>query len=207
MSKDIIDEEIYLKDYKKFIEIDKKYYGGNQSWLREKGYFSKFKADRSCGLIAATNTILYMLENNEKLDKEEYMDFVFNLSKFIKPRIYGIATIPIMVKGLNSYVKSINFNINPFLLINPSNKLRLVEYIKEALEKDSPIMMLTWNSEIRNLKYHWVTITGYNKTKDGKHYVIASNWGKRQVFNLDDWFDENLFYKGLVYFTFQEMET
>lgn len=61
-------------------------------------------------------------------------------------------------------------------------------------------MMVTWNSRIANLAYHWVTITGYYVTNQGKHYIVTSNWGKEEEFSLDEWYEEKSLYKGLLYF-------
>lgn len=206
-NKSIIIGEAYLKDYQDFVNVDGIHYGGYQGWLSSGGYVSKFWSDRSCGVIAACNTLFYMSRKNQLNDEqsnitnENFMDLALYLYKYLKPKMYGIPTVPVMINGLNKYAESMNFEINPFLLVNPSTKLGTVEYIKHALKRNYPIMMLTWNSKINNLKYHWVTITGYYCTKAGEHYIVTSNWGKQEVFSLDQWFDEKSLYKGLLYFT------
>ncbi|HHX60120.1 MAG TPA: hypothetical protein GX707_05200 [Epulopiscium sp.] len=57
----ILFDEVYLKNYKDFIKVNNKYYGGDQRWLWEENKISKFRSDRSCGVIAACNTLSYIL--------------------------------------------------------------------------------------------------------------------------------------------------
>lgn len=206
MNNDIL-EEFYLKEYKNFIDVDGIHYGGYQGWLFSQGYISKFRADRSCGLIAASNTLFYMCrrsqpenKNHDCITNDNFIDLTLYLYKFLKPKIYGIPTVPIMINGLNKYAQSMNFEITPFLLVNPKTIYGTIEYIKHALKRNCPIMMVTWNTSIKNLKNHWITITGYYCTKSGEHYIVTSNWGKQEVFNLDEWFEEKSLYKGLLYF-------
>lgn len=201
-------EAIYLKDYKNFVKVDNIHYGGYQAWLSSEGFVSKFWSDRSCGVIAACNTLFYMARNNPHnknsnpsiITKENFLDMALYLYNFIKPQIYGIPTVCLMIKGLKKYANSMNFDITPFLLVNPTSKSGTVEYIKHGLKRNFPIMMVTWNTKVKNLAYHWVTITGYYCTKSGEHYIITSNWGKEEVFSLDQWFDNKSLYKGLMYF-------
>lgn len=202
-------EKVYLKGYNDFVKIDNIHYGGYQGWLSKEGHISKFWSNRACGLISATNIFYYMGAYHKgsispkkiNISKENFIDFALYLYKFIKPRIYGIPTIPIMIKGMNNYAKTMGIELTPFLLINPLTKSETIEYIKDGLRKNYPIMMLTWNTNQRNLKYHWVTITGYYKDIEEKNYILTSNWAKKENFSLDEWFDDKSLYKGLVYFT------
>ena len=205
--KDKILEAIYLKNHKDFVKVDNIHYGGYQGWLTANGHVSKFWADRSCGVIAASTSLFYMARNNPHnkninpsiITKENFLDLSLYLYNFLEPQIYGIPTVATMIKGLSNYAKSMNFEITPFLLVNPSSKMSIVEYIKHGLKRNFPIMMVTWNTKIKNLAYHWVTITGYYTTKTGEHYIVTSNWGKEEVFSLDEWFDNKSLYKGLLY--------
>ena len=200
--------EVNLKNHKDFVKVDNIHYGGYQGWLSSGGYVTKFWSNKSCGVIAAANTLFYMARNNPHnksknppiITKENYLDLALYLYKFIKPNIYGIPTVSTMIKGLKNYAESMNFEITPFLLVNPTTLMGTVEYIKHGLKRNFPIMMVTWNTRITNLAYHWVTITGYYVTSQGKHYIVTSNWGKEEEFSLDEWFEEKSLYKGLLYF-------
>lgn len=202
-------DEVYLRNYKKFVKIDHVNYGGSQRWLFSEKYTSKFRADRSCGVVAASNIFQYMSKNNKKADNnqenhnisiENFLEYSMEIYKYIKPRIYGIPTVNVMKRGLKRYANSINHEIKTSELINSSNIWETIDFIKGAMEKDIPIMMITWNTKIKNLVYHWVTITGYYKTISGENFIITSNWGKKEVFSLDRWLESKSFYKGLLYF-------
>lgn len=202
-------DEVYLRDYKKFIKIDNTYYGGNQSWLFRENYISKFKADRSCGVIAASNVFHYMSRDNYNIktdqedgnvSKDNFLFYSMGIYKFIRPRIYGIPTVYIMDKGLKKFAKSVNLEMKSYKLINPSNKLETIQFIKKAMVSNRPVMMITWNTKVENLKNHWVTITGYYKNVLGENFVVTSNWASKEVFSLNKWLDNKSFYKALLYF-------
>ena len=80
----------------------------------------------------------------------------------------------------------------------------IINFIKNALINDYPLMMLTWNTKINHLKNHWVTITGYYKDENGNNYIKTSNWGRQETFNLDRWLDGKSIYKGLILFKQEE---
>ena len=128
------------------------------------------------------------------------MTFTNEVYNYIKPGIYGIPTLNKLNKGLQSFASTKTFKINSRKMSRPRNIDTTIEFIKRGLKNNSPVLMLTWNTKIKNLKYHWVTITGYYKTLDGKDFIISSNWGKMQTFSLDDWIKYRSCYKGLIYF-------
>ena len=105
-----------------------------------------------------------------------------------------------MKRGFISFARSKGIVLRAETVSMRSSKSVIIAFIKEALKKDYPIMMLTWNTAQPHLKYHWVTITGYFKDSKGVSFVTTSNWGSREVFNLDRWLDGKSFYKGLIYF-------
>lgn len=204
-----ISDEIYLENYKEFVKIDNTYYGGNQAWLSQENYISKYQSDRSCGVIAATNTLLHLSKYNNNLkinhsstniSKGNFLEYAIGIYKYITPRFYGIPTTAVMQRGLNKYANNNNFKIRSEQLINPSNIVETFIYIKKALSNNCPILMITWNTKVENLKNHWVTITGYYRTTTGEHFLITSNWGRKEVFSLDKWLGNKSFYKGLLYF-------
>ena len=71
--------------------------------------------------------------------------------------------------------------------------------ILEALEKNHPLLLLTYNHKNRHFHNHWITITGLLE-KDEKDYFIASNWAKRRIYSLEDYLLSHSLYKSLGYF-------
>lgn len=199
-------ENIYLKNYENFVNIDGNY-GAYQGWLYTEKIKSKFWADRSCGVVAGANILYYLDQNHNKrfynynkINKKNFSFFLNDIYKYLRPRIYGIPSIYSMKRGLLSFARKQGVDLKAQTIrMSQADKI-IIGSIKEALRDDYPLMMLTWNTKESHLKYHWVTITGYFKDKEDNSFVVTSNWGKREVFNLDKWLKENSFYKGLIYF-------
>lgn len=199
-------QRIDLKNHEDFINIEGNY-GAYQNWIFTQNIRKKFWADRSCGLAAAGNLAYYLTRNHgktlytyEDLTIKNFSLFLNDISKFIKPRVYGIPTIAYMKKGFIKFARANNVRVKAETVNMNLSHSFIVEFIKNALRKDYPILMLTWNTSESHLKNHWVTITGFFKDKEGTNFIVTSNWGRREVFNLDKWLKERSLYKGLIYF-------
>lgn len=194
-------DEVYLKGDRDFVTIDRRYYGGDQDWLSEEKQISKFWSDRACGVIAACNIFYYMSKPAEaEITKKDFVDQAVLLYKFITPRVYGIPTVGVMKRGVRRYAKTQGMDVISYSLVKPKDLMETTEFIKGGLTKNSPILMLTWNTKLPNLIYHWVTITGYYMESNNKHYITISNYGIRETISLDQWVQEKSIYKGLLYF-------
>lgn len=207
LSEDILDE-VYISGYETFSLVDNIYYGGKQGWLNDFMYTSKFWADRSCGVVAAANLVSYKSQELKlsclypymSRSKENYSKHIYDLYKFINPAFYGVPTISNMVKGLVKFGESRGVRFQPVDFTRKWKLDYVIEYIESGLREDNPVLLLTWNTPLRDLRNHWVTITGLIKTKDGKSYILTSNWGKMELYSLDEWFNHSSLYKGLIYF-------
>ena len=202
-------EEVSLTNEPNFVNINNIYYGGFQKWLYTEKVKSKFWSNRSCGITGAANTIVHMsmykprlslLYPYSSLSKENFIRLMNEVYHYIKPTVIGIPTIRKMERGLKAFAKSKEIILESRSLKVSRDTEASIKFIKQGLKMNSPILMVTWNSKTPNLKYHWVTITGYMKTKDGKSYITASNWGEKEVFSLDDLIKDNSLYRGLIYF-------
>lgn len=209
ISKENIIEEVYLSNHEDFVKINNLYYGGLQKWLYMENLKSKFWADRSCGVTAAANALIHMgmyrkgLESIYRypgLSRVEFTRFMVEIYEYVKPSIVGIPSLEKMSKGLKSFAKDKGVILDSKTLPMPKDINSTINFIKEGLAIDSPVLMLTWNSNIKNLQYHWVTITGLIKDTNHKNYVITSNWGDKEIFSLDRWLKEKNLHKGLIYF-------
>lgn len=207
LSEDIL-EEVYIRGYESFSLVDNIYYGGNQGWLNDFMFTSKFWADRSCGVVAAANLASYKSEklslpslySYESRSKEDYSKHIYDLYNFIRPAFYGVPTIKKMVKGLKKFGESRGVRFEPIYFKGKWKLDKLIDYIKRGLREDNPVLLLTWNTPLRDLRNHWVTITGLIRTKDDKYYIVTSNWGRMELYSLEDWFYHHSLYKGVIYF-------
>lgn len=208
-TKENIIEETYLTNHEDFVKVNNLYYGGLQKWLYVENLRPKFWADRSCGVTAAANALVHMaiykkglesIYRYPSLSRLEFTRFVNDIYGYVKPSIFGIPSLGKMSRGLKSFAKDKGIILDSKTLPMPKDINSTINFIKEGLMIDSPILMLTWNSKVENLKYHWVTITGYIKDSKGRHYIITSNWGNKEIFSLDNWLKEKNLHKGLIYF-------
>jgi hypothetical protein len=204
-----IAEEVFLTNEANFVNINNIYYGGFQKWLYTEKVKSKFWANRSCGITAASNIIVHMsmykprlrsLYPYSSLSKENFIRIMKELFYYIKPTVMGIPTTGKMERGLKSFAKSKETILESRSLTMSKDIDATIRFIKQGLKMNSPVLMVTWNSKIANLRYHWVTITGYMKDIDGQNYIITSNWGEKELFSLDNLIKDNSLYRGLVYF-------
>lgn len=207
LAEDILGE-VYIMGYESFSLVDNKYYGGNQGWLNDFMYTSKFWADRSCGVVAAANLASYKskelnlssLYSYESRNKEDYTKHIYDLYKFINPAFYGVPTINNMVRGLVKFGESRAIRFEPIYFKRKWSLENIINYIESGLRENNPVLLLTWNTPLRDLRNHWVTITGLIRTRDGKCYMVTSNWGRMEIYSLDDWLNHSSLYKGLIYF-------
>lgn len=199
-------EKINLKNHENFVDIEGSY-GAYQGWLFTEKFKKKFWSDRSCGVAAAGNVAYYLDKNHHKnlydyesVNRRNFSLFLNKIYSYIRPRPYGIASIYSMKRGFLRFARSKNVDLRAETIKANSSKKMIIEFIKRGLKDDYPIMMLTWNTRERHLRYHWVTITGYYRDRQGRNFIVTSNWARREVFSLDKWIDEKSFYKGLIYF-------
>lgn len=208
ITSDNIVEEIYIKDYRNFSVVEEKYYGGYQGWLTNFMLTSKFWADRACGVVAAANISAYKSRElnipsiypYKTRNKVDFTSHIYDVFKFINPAFYGVPTIGNMVKGFVKFGQSRGVKLEPVYFRNKWNLENIITYIKNGLQENNPVMLVTWNTNVKDLKNHWITITGFVRTKDGKSYIVTSNWGRIATYSLDDWFKNYSLYKGLIYF-------
>lgn len=180
-------------------------FGGKQQWLCDSGFTSKFRSDRSCGVAAAANMMTYLgkeFPGYENLyygdSKEDYIELMKELYRFLRPGIMGIPTLGKMEKGIYKYSKSKDVNIKPRLKRWVYSVKDGSGFIRQGLSKGTPVLLLTWNYSDRELKNHWVTVTGWDVVY-GKEYMTVSNWGVKKTYSYDDWVSERSLLKGAIY--------
>jgi hypothetical protein len=185
------------------------YYGGKQSWLEDEGV-SSFYANRACGTIAAANMMHYMskyvsgksnLYDKVNIYKDNFSEYQKDVYDYIKPGIFGIETINDMINKVEDFADSKNVSLNPVINNSSWSEIKVRNYVSTGLSIESPVLLLTWNSPISTLDYHWVTVTRlykpygtYNAT------MVTSNWGAMQEYDFSVWVNSSSVYKGVIYF-------
>jgi hypothetical protein len=183
-------------------------YGGEQQWLADYGYISQFWADRSCGVAAAANVAWYLGKNklwaytlygNRPDTEAAFTENMYDIYGYLSPAIWGMPDLSTMRSRFVDFAQSRKVSLFPVIDDSPWTIVNVSNYIMDGLNYGCPVLMVTWNSDIEDLEYHWVTITKYY-TSSGTRYVTTSNWGRRRVYNLDIWFSSGSIYQGVQYF-------
>lgn len=199
------DERKILDDNKMKVDF---YYGGKQDWLRTQNYVPELMANKSCGAAVISNICHYMsysdvrfkkIVNKPLNNKESYTFFMNEIYEAIRPKIWGVPSIGLIVYRFRTFAKKQGIKLDYKKLIVTGNLEEVVLFIKEALGKDIPLALITWNSKNKELSNHWVTVTGIYK-EDNEYYFVTSNWGKKKVYNLNTWVKQYSIYKGILYF-------
>lgn len=179
------------------VDSEKVCYGGHQQWLTAKGV-SQFFADRACGVTAATNVLSYFgaLKSN---DFESFNALQLRLYHELTPALWGIPSITTLSRRLET--ASIKIGIPLKAVAGPVgwSKDNVLNYVVAGLNRNSPVLIVSWDSQIRGLKLHWSTITCVYEDPKGIKMVV-SNWGEQKTYDFDFWVTEMSHYKGVVYF-------
>lgn len=197
-------------DVSQFVPVSdagKCFYGGYQKWLTEVGV-SKFFADRSCGVTAATNLLVYLAHNNPKLSnlcnyngnsKLDYNKFQKEIYDYFSPTIFGVPTINYTIKRIEQYSRKKGCPIKAVKNAKGWSAISVRDYISNGLNSGCPVLILTWKSDTSQLAMHWVTITRIFESDTGTK-IVTSNWGDQRIYDFSKWVNDPHFYKGVVYF-------
>lgn len=182
-------------------------YGGNQSWLENKGISSTY-ADRACGLTAAANMFHYLSENvsgksalytKSGITWEDFANFQVELyNNGLAPSLIGIPDEPTLTSKINYWCNLKNVSLFAVSFDGYWVTDEVQEFICEGLSMNRPVLMCTWNSDIEDLESHWVTTTKVYDT-NGPMFV-CSNWEDIRYYDLDVWASMGSLNRELVYY-------
>ncbi len=191
--------------------VDKEfiYYGGFQNWLEDEGV-SIYYANRSCGVTALANALFYMSTTNSKLSvlypydsytKDNFSKYQKTLYDIAKPKTWGVPTVQSLVKVCQKYARSKGVVLTPITYDDEWKEEKLAQFISNALNNNKPILLVTWDSIIKGLKFHWVVVTRiYGEL--GNIKIVTSNWGELRMYSFTEWVNENSLYKRVLYFDY-----
>jgi len=206
-------ERVSLKDWQRggFVPVSERenfYYGGNQAWLTREGV-SKFYANRACGVTAAANTLCYMSAHIDgmrslyaapDLSLASFSAYQRELYRYIRPFAWGVPTLESAAAGIQAFAHGRGVKIAPMRLVRPKTKGEAIDFIARALNRERPVMLLTWNDKVqKDLSYHWVTVASLS-LKEGQEAFTASTWSTMRTYSLDKWLMGKSLYRGLLYF-------
>ncbi|MBN2259812.1 MAG: hypothetical protein JW702_04680 [Clostridiales bacterium] len=183
------------------------YYGGYQGWLTDEGVTS-FYANRSCGVTAASNMMQYMSEHvSGKLDlytqptmyKYDFSAYQKDVYNYLDPAIWGIPGIDTMISRVKAFAVSEGVDLDEVTSSATWNETNVRNYIASGLNSESPVLLITWDSEISDLENHWVTVTKLYGSY-GDTTMVTSNWAEKVEYDFSLWVSAGSMYCGVIYF-------
>lgn len=187
--------------------VDGTSYGGRQSWLTGEGV-SGFYADRSCGVTAACNLLCYLsrhwpgkegLYPRRGLSQERFSRFQRELYGYLSPTPWGVPTIGKMIRGVERYARDRGVSLRAVRAGHVRDEAAALAYISAGLERDCPVLLLTWNTPVADLRFHWVTVTRLYGAGGGIR-MVTSNWGERVEYDFSAWVKGPSLHRGAVWF-------
>lgn len=191
------------KDFVPVVRGSEKYYGGHQEWLKHEG-LSKFFRDRACVVTAFTNTFFYLFRKGP-VDFDYYNKVQYEFYKRLRPKANGVPTAKSLLKRIDIINHALDLNLSYRLLEgNMIKKIsfgQMISFINDGLALDTPVILINWLSkDIDVMSHHGLCITEMNE-KAGKHQIVVSSWGRRHSFYLEDFYNQQRTYTGMIYFT------
>lgn len=191
------------------LRVEPSWYGGRQEWLYKKGGLTQWTANRACGLAALGNVSLYLSRTRPdcknlypfaNATEENFTEVMLRIHQYLKPTPVGIIHIGQLSRGFLRYAKNTGVHLYDNKADWRWTRENVSEYIKGGLIYGSPVLMLTWNTRVRELRNHWVVITGI-RAGDNEIRIVTSNWGYKKEYSLDEWIHAYSLYRGLNYFS------
>lgn len=191
------------KDFVPVVRGNEKYYGGHQEWLKHEG-LSKFFRDRACVVTAFTNTFFYLFRKGP-VDFDYYNKVQYEFYKRLRPKANGVPTAKSLLKRIDIINHALDLNLSYRLLegnmIKKISLGQMISFINDGLAHDTPVILINWLSKnIDVMSHHGICITEMNE-KAGKHQIVVSSWGRRHSFYLEDFYNQQRTYTGMIYFT------
>lgn len=185
-------------------------FGGDQAW------YAKFWNRKSgCGPTSASNITAYLgmtkpdyrkLYTQSTLYKQDFIEHMEILFKYITPGLGGVNHVTKFTTGLKRFIEhsKLNVAIHTFSVEGKENANRdvnaLRDFVTEALRNDCPIAFLNLSNGHESIlqSWHWITIISAD-IEPNSIMATASDEGEVRTFDLQKWFTSTPMHGGLVY--------
>ncbi|MDO5517782.1 MAG: hypothetical protein Q4F66_09515 [Clostridium sp.] len=184
-------------DFLKIYDGKRPYYGGTQSWFK-----NSVLRKAGCSIVAAANITAYIaksmknkiLYNYEDMSKDNFLEHMESISKFIHPdEVKGVTSISYFDNEVIDFSKAKGVDMKAHMITTEDNFENVKYFIKEALSENKPVALLMLkNNVLQEFDWHWMTVTKLFENMD-KTYVDISTWGERRIFTLEDFYKYSSF--------------
>lgn len=178
-----------------FINIEDIYFGGTSSLISENEELKDFKSLDPSGFFALNDILIYELRKykdslgtypKDKLSLDEYIKLLRNHIMSKAYRFIGFINVDSMSRYIKKFSKERRIDIESYFLRDFASKQIFLNFLKEALSNDHPVILQRKRLNNSNLcKYSLVIGIHENKlliVTDGKKKLISFN----EAFDLTD---------------------
>ena len=192
-------------------------YGGNQEWFR-----SFMMRIGGCAAETACDSSLYFamhrgVENIYPFDsdrmrtvtKENYVEFAHLMEPYLKPRMSGIDTPELYIKGYNEYLETQGItDISMHIFRGNEPYEDAADIVRKQIDAGYPIPTLILNHRNKALHdyvWHWFLINGYDESDD-LFLVKAVTYSSWRWLDLKELWDTGYSRKGglVIYEIFED---
>lgn len=187
-----------------FIDIDHKYYGGDQNWSRR-----WIVRVGGCSTVTACEIAISLARRYGSMralypydaatvTSPDFMSFADSMLPFVGPGAMGLTDIEKYASGLRAYAESRDVALQTQTLSGDSTASEALAFVKRSIDAGHPaayLMLKHWDKTYDELEWHWFTITGYDWTGD-RPKLIGATYGQRFAMDLGRAWDTRRNWRG-----------
>lgn len=186
------------------------FYGSNQDW-----YASRWQRMSGCGPSTVSNIIYYLNRTRDNnladpvLTKAGIRKLMDEIWDYVTPTLGGVSSTTMLRNGVERYRKEKNLTLRLSSIDIPKKASlrplpdKVISFISEALEKDSPVAFLNLEAGAIQVldSWHWVTVVALETdTETGNAYIEILDSGEVKQINLLQWLKTTKLGGGFVSF-------
>lgn len=170
-------------------EGDVVYYGGDQSWIKDKaGLWGAYVAKTGCGAVAAVNVGLY-LSGGAELDRAGFLAHLRYVLRSLIPPVFSARALG---RSVARFVRRMSARRVKIRVIKnrSTGLLDALDEVARSLARDRPVaMQVLRNSHGRAegvervIPWHWIVITAltFDPAEPEQAVCTCSTWGERRT--------------------------
>jgi hypothetical protein len=182
--------------------------GANQYWFNQ-----KFAALSGCGPTTASEILAYLALKNlsngqtlylhdiHHLERKAFVRFMQEVREYVKPGMMGLTDIDYYTTQTIRFAESRGVPLEASQIDPEMNTTDAMEAVAEAIDAGLPLALLILtnpNPDIREYTWHWMTIIGYDRTKET---VTVATHGRTHGLKFRNvWVNGGGYKTGIVHF-------
>ncbi len=168
-------------------------YGGDQHWLptflMRLGGCSTVTAAEACLYLAARHGLTALYPGDPaSVSRNEFVSFAAKMFKYVYPRMRGLTDLALYAQGIEQYAKTAGVSLSFEFCAGSKPYDKAEKFLREAIDNNCCLQCLLLEHEdergdesLRELTWHWFTLTGYIERGDGL-YAVYATYGRRGEF-------------------------